>query len=140
MNAKEYLNQVVWLNKIINNKLEQKEKLEALAQKVTVDFSQERVSGGSGTTSSMEDITVKLIDLSYEINEYIDQFVDLKREITNTINRVGDFRYRVILEMRYLNDKDWGSISREIGYDARYTMKLHGRALNIVDEMLKKRH
>lgn len=40
MRAKEYLSQAVWLDKLIQNKLEQMEKLEAIAQKTTVDLSQ----------------------------------------------------------------------------------------------------
>ena len=46
MNAKEYLSQAMWLDKSINNKLEQMERLKAIAEKVTVDFTQEKVSGG----------------------------------------------------------------------------------------------
>ena len=81
MNAKEYLSQAMWLDKSINNKLEQMERLKAIAEKVTVDFTQEKVSGGKATTSPMEDATVKLIDLSNEINQDIDLLVDLKKEI-----------------------------------------------------------
>ena len=70
---KKYLSQAMWLDKSINNKLEQMERLKAIAEKVTVDFTQEKVSGGKATTSPMEDATVKLIDLSYEINDDIDR-------------------------------------------------------------------
>ena len=67
--VEEYPSQAMWLDKRINNKLEQMERLKAIAEKVTVDFTQEKVSGGkAATTSPMEDATVKLIDLSYEIN------------------------------------------------------------------------
>ncbi len=143
MRAKEYLSQAIWLDKVINNKIEQQESIRALAERVTVDFSKERVSGGSSSTSPMEDATVKLIDLSNEINEYIDRFIYLKREIQDTINGVGDMRYKLILELRYINNKSWDDVSRDIGFDKRYTMKLHGRALNEVNEILKlttKRH
>jgi uncharacterized protein YueI len=43
MNAKEYLSQAIWLDQRINSKLEQKEQLEALATRVTVNFTQEKV-------------------------------------------------------------------------------------------------
>jgi len=141
--AKEYLSQAMWLDRIINNKLEQKEVLEALSQRCTVDFSREKVCGGSEATSPMEDATVKIIDLSNEINKDIDTLVDLKKVIMKTINDIGDFRYRLILEMRYINNKDWTEIGNSMGYDTRYTMKLHGRALKEIDEILKedtKRH
>lgn len=143
MRAKKYLSQAIWLDKVINNKVEQQESIRALAERVTVDFSKERVSGGSSSTSPMEDATVKLIDLSNEINQDIDLLVDLKKEIIETINKVDDFRYRLILEMRYVNDKDWIEVANSLGYDTRYIMKLHGRALIEINELLKedtKRH
>lgn len=143
MNAKEYLSQIYWLNRIINNKLEQKEELEAMAERTTLDFTKEKVIGCAGTTSPMEDAAVKLIDLSYEINDDIDELIDLKKEIQETINKVGDYRHKVILEMRYLNNKGWTDIAKTLGYETRYTMKLHKVALNRIDKVLKedtKRH
>ena len=131
MNAKEYLSQAMWLDKSINNKLEQMERLKA------VDFTQEKVSGGKATTSPMEDATVKLIDLSYEINDDIDRLIDLKREILETISQVEDVSYQLLLEMRYINNKGWDDVAREMGYDKRWIMRLHGRALKEIDEILK---
>lgn len=137
MTAKEYLSQVYWLNTIVNNKLEQKEELEALAERTTVDFTKEKVSGGNRSTSPMEDAAVKLIDLSYQINDDIDELINLKKEIAGTIKKVGDYRYRTILEMRYLKEKLWDDVSRDIGFDKRWVMRLHSRALKEVDEILK---
>ena len=137
MTAKEYLSQVYWLNTIVNNKLEQKEELEALAERTTVDFTKEKVSGGSGVISPMEDAAVKLIDLSHQINDDIDELINLKKEIARTIKKVGDYRYRTILEMRYLKGKLWEDVSGDIGFDKRWVMRLHSRALKEVDEILK---
>ena len=137
MTAKEYLSQVYWLNRIINNKLEQKEELEALAERTTVDISQEKVSGGNITKSPMEDTAVKLIDLSHQINDDIDELINLKKEIAGIIKKVGDYRYKTILEMRYLKGKLWDDVSEDIGFDKRWVMRLHSRALDKVDEILK---
>ena len=68
MNAKEYLSQAMWLDKSINNKLEQMERLKAIAEKVTADFTQEKVSGGKATTSPMEDVTDALMKSLDEFN------------------------------------------------------------------------
>lgn len=136
MKAKEYLSQAMWLDRIINNKLEQKEELEALAKRTTVDFTQEKVSGGRATTSPIEDATVKLIDLSNEINDDIDRLIDLKEQIAGTIDKVDDFRYRLILEMRYIKGMLWKDISRDIGFDRRWVMRLHSRALKEIDKII----
>lgn len=137
MTVKEYLSQVYWLNTIVNNKLEQKEELEALAERTTVDLTEEKVSGRNRSTSPMEDAAVKLIDLSHQINDDIDELINLKKEIAGTIKKVGDYRYRTILEMRYLQGKLWEDVARDIGFDKRWVMRLHSRALKEVDEILK---
>ncbi|MGO1368533.1 DUF1492 domain-containing protein [Senegalia sp. (in: firmicutes)] len=139
MEAKEYLSQALWLNRVINNKLEQKEEIEALAKRTTVDFTQEKVSGGKVTISSMEDATVRLIDLSNEINDDIDEYVDLKKEITGTIKQVKDIRYRLILKMRYITGKEWEDIVTAMGYDRSTVFRNHKKALKEVDEVLKMR-
>jgi DNA-directed RNA polymerase specialized sigma subunit len=91
----------------------------------------------------MEEATIKLIDLSHEINDDIDRLIDLKKEILNVINEIDDFRYKLLLEMRYINCKDWDEVAKILGYDTRYILKLHGRALKEIDEILQedtKRH
>lgn len=140
MNAKEFLRQAIWLDKLINSKLEHLEKLEVLAQKTTVDLSKEKVSGGNGSTSSMENVVVKIVELKKEINNDIDRLIDIKREISQIISNIDDPSHQLILEMRYVNNRDWEEIAEEIGYDIRWTLKLHGRALKEVDEILKTGH
>lgn len=46
MKAKEYLSQALWLNQRIDNKLEQLERLKAMAMRVTANLTQEKVSSG----------------------------------------------------------------------------------------------
>ncbi len=135
MNAKEYLSQAMWLDKSINNKLEQMERLKAIAEKVTVDFTQEKVSGGKATTSPMEDATVNLIDLSHEINDDIDRLIDLKREILDVISQVEDVSYQLVLEMRYINNKSWDDVARDMGYDRRTIFRIHGKALKEIEKI-----
>jgi DNA-directed RNA polymerase specialized sigma subunit len=143
MNAKEFLRQAIWLDKLINSKLEHLEKLEALAQKTTVDLSKEKVTGGNGTTSPMENVVVKIIELKREINEDIDRLIDLKKEIGKVISNIDNPSYQLILEMRYINNRNWDEIADEMGLDKRWLLRLHMRALRKIDETLKlatKRH
>lgn len=142
MKAKKFLQQAIWLDKLIDSKLEQLEKLESLAQKTTVDLTKERVSGGSGATSSMENVVVKIVELKREINDDIDRLIDLKREISEIISKLDNPSYQLILEMRYVNNKNWERIASEMGYDLRWILRLHARALKEIDNLKQatKRH
>ena len=55
MKAKEYLSQALWLNQRIDNKLEQLERLKAMAMRVSVNLTREKVSGGYNRKNPMED-------------------------------------------------------------------------------------
>ncbi|MEY8414786.1 DUF1492 domain-containing protein [Tissierella praeacuta] len=135
MNAKEYLSQARWLDQRINSKLEQKEQLEALATRVTVNFTQEKVLGGGATTSPMEDATVKLIDLCHEINDDIDELIRLKAEILETISKVDDPVSQLLLQMRYIESKTWEEVAYALRYNNRTVFKIHGRALKEIEKI-----
>lgn len=142
MTAKAYLSQAMWLDSIIIQKLEEQERLQALAEKMTPSYAEVKVSNGQHI-NTREENNVKLIDLKHETNEIIDRLVDLTQEIRCKIRQVEDPLDQLVLEMRYLNKKSWNEVAESLGYDKRYTMKLHARALKKIDRILKedtKRH
>ena len=138
MKAKEYLSQALWLNQRIDNKLEQLERLKAMAMRVTTNLTQEKVSGGYNERNPMENTIVKIMDLEREVNGEIDKLINLKQEILETISLVDNPMAQLLLEMRYINRRTWGEIAEELGYSDRGIHKIHGRALKEIDEIRKK--
>ena len=135
MNAKEYLSQAVWLDRMIDSKLEQLEMLKSLAMKVTSSFTKEKICGGNIEKSKMESTMVKVIDLENEINADIDRLVDLKKDIQDTINMMDDINQQLLLELRYLSGKGWDEIAASMGYDPRTVYRIHGKALKEFERM-----
>ena len=129
MGAKEYLSQALWLDQMIDSKLEQLETLKSLSMKVTASFAEEKISGGNPEKSKMESTIVKVIDLENEINADFVRLIDLKKEIQDTINKMEDINYQLLLEMRYINGKNWEEIAQELKYNNRTVFKVHGKAL-----------
>ena len=128
MTVKEYLSQAYRLDQRIDAKLEQVMALRKLAAKATSTLSND-VPSGVRNARRMEDIVMKIMDLENEINADIDSLIALKREIVSTIKAVPNLEYQTLLELRYLCFKPWEQIAVEMGYDLRYTHKLHKRAL-----------
>ena len=135
MNAKEYLSQAIWLDQMIDSKLEQLATLKSLAMKVTSSFTKEKICGGNIEKSKMESIIVKVIDLENEINADIDRLVDLKKDIQDTINMMDDINQQLLLELRYLSGKGWDEIAASMGYDPRTVYRIHGKALKEFERM-----
>ena len=136
MNAKEYLSQAYRLDQRINSKLHQIESLRALTQKVTASYDGETVSHTRNVTS-LQDAIVHLMDAEDDLNRQIDELVDLKMEISKTISRVRNENYRLILEMRYLCFNSWDEIATTLHYTNRWLRKMHDRALDVVDAILR---
>jgi len=138
MNAKEYLSQAFRLDQRINSKLEQVASLKKMATKATACIQAGRVSGTS-QRGSREKALVKMIDLEYEIDADIDRLVDLKRAMFNFVANVNHGSHRMLLELRYLEEKTWEEVAETMGYELRWVYRLHSRALKEADrELLNK--
>lgn len=136
MTAKEYLEQARFLDLRIDAKLEEVERLNALATKATSVYSD--IPGSPNRdTAKMAKTIEKIVDLENEINRDIDALVDLKREITGVIKQVQDQEGRYILGRRYLNFAKWECIAVDLSLDIRRIYQIHGKALNNVKEILE---
>ena len=71
------------------------------------------------------------------VDRKIDELINLKIEIAETINQVRNENYRLILEMRYLGFHTWEQIADTLHYTVRWVRKMHARALDVVDAILK---
>ena len=138
MTAKEYLSQAYRLDQRIDAKIAQVTSLNDLATKCTVTLTgMPRNPNGGG--SVMADAVSKIIDLQEEINRDINYLVELKREIVAVIKAVEDTEYQMLLEKRYLCFHTWEQIAVDMHYSGKWIMKLHERALEVVNNILKEK-
>ena len=128
MNAKEYLSQVMYIDRRIDSKLEQVMSLREAATKATATLS-DMPRPDSPNIRSMEDTIVKIIDLENEINRDIDRLIDLKAEACRLISQVKEPDQQLVLELRYLCYKPWNEIMVELGCSEATVYRLHGEAL-----------
>lgn len=126
MTAKEYLRQLKTLDNIINAKLLEKERIRALATKVTSNLGERVQGGGSG---GIESTVIKITELEIQINADIDKLVDLKAEATQIIDSLEDNKHKAILSMYYVSNLTFEQVAENTDMTFRWIHKLHGRAL-----------
>ena len=131
MTAKEYLSQAFIVDVDINTKLDQLDRLNALATKATTTFSEVPFTG-TPDPHRREDIIVKIIDLEDRIKEEMRRLVDLKSDIMTAIGKIEEPEQRIVLEKRYLEFKKWEDIAVEMNRSLRSIYRLHGEALKNV--------
>lgn len=134
MTAKEYLMQYrIAFNKV-KRKQEQIEKLRAdlLPSGISYD-----VVPGSGGNRTAADIFVRIEELERELYSEIEVALDKAYMVKETIYAVEDERYQNVLYDRYIMNLKWKEIAKELKHEERYIYKLHGRALEEVEKLLK---
>lgn len=135
MDAKSYLKQIKLYDTRIDNKLEELKRLKDMVLRITSTMKDEVVSS-SGNQDKFGDTMAKIVDLQTEINEVVDEYVDLKKAISDVIYKVPDADALAVLCKRYMQYKTWEQIADEMHMTYRNVCYIHGRALQIVNRML----
>ena len=136
MTAKEYLNQAYHIDHRIESKLSQIESLKNLATRVTSVFS-DMPHSSSSDNQRLEKTIAEIIDLENEVSTDIGRLINLKREIKNIINQVQNEKYRILLELRYLNFLTWEQIAVNLNFSIQHTYRIHDKALKKISIFLK---
>ena len=134
--AKAYLKRIELLDAHINNKLNDLYTLRSLVTKITATISPVPASG-SGNQDKLGDAIAKIIDLQDEINRKIDNYVDLKREISAMLEQIDVADYVKVLHKRYFEYKPWEQIACEMNCTFRNVCYIHGKALQAVEALLE---
>ena len=127
--AKEFLNRGYQSRIRIRAKKERIENWRRIAESITAAI-KPVAAFSSMPSKKVEDCVCNIIELQEEIQEELDGLVQVEREIGRAITKaVEDPTLRALLEMRYLNYLKWEEIAVRLNLTFRWTMTLHGRAL-----------
>lgn len=121
---KRYIN----LDREIDRKLEEVDRLRSKLTRVTEVFTAEPKGGGS-IYGKTEEILAKIVDLEREIDADIDRLVAIRDGIKTIIEAVEDDRERLLLQYRYLDGKTFEWIAAKMDLSWQWVHKLHSKAL-----------
>ena len=77
----------------------------------------------------LSDAIATLESCAERIAKQWDKLIALREDVKGRIEQIEDGRYRDVLVRRYLQGQPWEWIAAGMGYEFRYTLKLHGLAL-----------
>ncbi len=138
MKAKEYLQQVKKIDKLIENKLIEKEQWFAIATGTTASSEDGDRVQSSGSQQKMADAVVKIIALQEEINNLIDMYIDTKQGVIKTIEQLPADEYDV-LHKRYIQDRTLAEIAETNGKSYKWVKSVHGNGIRDVQDFLGKK-
>lgn len=136
--AQEYLEQIEMYDAMIDEMVEEMDLLKAKAYKITSTM-QDVPTFGGGAGDKVGDGATALVDLAREIDEATDRFVDLKREAASLLRQIRKAKYYKLLSMKYFRYMEWTKIASALNCNVRNAQKMHGRALQAFDKLLKEK-
>lgn len=138
MTAKQYLEQLSTLDRMLSEKLDIIYQLRVTASNPSCSMDGERVQT-SMSADKMADIVAKIIMLEEECDTLQDRYADLRRTIITKTNMLTG-KHKDIIRKRYIEKKTIHAIAQDIGMTDRGLKKAHKRALEEFTEIMQNRY
>ena len=132
MIAKEFLLQAYKTDRYIERMTERVRLLRDFTKKISPDLS-DIPCDHIQNIYQLEDVTIKIAGLEKTIADCNERLIETKKMIDEVIKLLDNPTYRLLLELRYLCYMQWLDIAHVLGYELRYTYKLHKKALQQVE-------
>lgn len=131
MTAKQYLNRVRRIDKEIEALLRMVRKTRESLESMTQNYD----GDGAQSTKNLHKFD-RLVELESMVDKKIDEQIDLKAEILNTIMQLDDRRQRLVLMEYYVEMKTWEQVAVDLNYSYMHITRLHGYALKEIGELI----
>ena len=135
MTAREYMERCRFVDKQIEARLRQADKLNDLLLRTTSVITGIR-SGSGPDITGRECALAEAADLRQELSNEINDLICIKRDIYGIISRLEKRDQQVLLELRYLDMCTWEEIAGNMGISVRAVHYLHKKALAEVERLM----
>lgn len=136
--AQKYLEQVEKLDAIIKNKLIERAQWRDLALGITANMDGERVQS-SGAKDKMASAVERCVDMESEIDRAVDNLVDTKKDVIQTIEELYSATEYNVLHMRFIQYKTLEEIADHYNKNYEWAKKTCQRGMYHVQCVLNKK-
>lgn len=136
MKAREYLEQIKIKDSALANLRNDKETITQMLYSFGGSGDGERVQS-SRNNDKFGTLFGRIDEIEQRVKQEMVQLIEFKLKVSGEINALNDARYIELLHMRYIEFKSWECIASDMGYNTRYTLKLHGHALEAFQKQYK---
>ena len=84
---------------------------------------------GSGSGDKVSDSVEKILEMEEKLSQKQADLIKRKIQIETAIDSLSNDTYQLILKLKYINGNTWETIAVKLNYNYRWTLYLHGRAL-----------
>ena len=129
---KKFLSKLWYIKRLIaSNEEKIKDRRAMLKHNIKpIDYAKEQIKGGN--KYSWDNLIYEIDNLEREIIDNTVELVKTEREIFDCIKNVEDLQYRLLLQYRYFDYKDWLEIDELLKIEANTRNRKHSEALKAV--------
>lgn len=128
MQTKTYLGQIRKYDRMIQNKLSDIYRLEAMAVNMSIAPKNDKVQA-SGSKDILGDSIAKVVDMKNEVVELVDTYYDKRQTIIKQIDDIPNDEYRDVLTQRFVLCRTFDEIPDEVNMSRRKVFYIYGEAL-----------
>jgi DNA-directed RNA polymerase specialized sigma subunit len=130
MNAHDYLIRVQYMVELIKAKCAERDQLMTMATSVNAGI--DGMPHASGKSDKIGNIAVKLADLANEVNDLVDRYVNLKRDVVSALEKLPPREY-LVLHKHYIQGMSWGEVASDMGYCREQIWRIKVKALEMLE-------
>jgi DNA-directed RNA polymerase specialized sigma subunit len=147
MRSKEFLQQLVKLDMMIENKLIERDQWKSIAMGTTSGGADVMINGvahkmdkvqSSGNPQKMADAVAKYVDLEAEIDTVIDELIETKKDVIAVIEMLTPIEYNILHKV-YVQRMELDEVAALCNKTYSWVTTIHGRALKNVQKILDER-
>jgi DNA-directed RNA polymerase specialized sigma subunit len=133
------LEKIRLMDELINTKIAEYNKLLTMATSMTA--TNDGMPHGTDVSRKVENSAIKLAELSKDIDQQIDMYVDHKNEICRLLEKLPALQYGV-LHKYYVLNQPWKQVAEEMGYSEVQIWRIRKKAVenlkNVIECNVKK--
>lgn len=137
MNAKEFLQQVKKIDKLIENKMIEIQQWKEIAENTTVGLTGERVQS-SHNPQKIADAIGRYIDLENELREDIERMIAIKKDVISVIEQLEAIQYDILHKL-YVQHLSLWDVADKCNRTYSWVTTIHGQAVKNVQKILNNR-
>lgn len=135
MHAKEYLMQYQRQQRLIANRIAERDRWKNIAMSVSVGISGNEIPSLGGNGERMADAVCEIADLDTEITEAIRKAMEIERDIMKRIEALPVEEYDLLHKL-YIQCVPFGDLPGVLNKSKRTVARLHGSALKRIQASL----
>lgn len=137
MTVQEWLEYVRKLDRLIDAKLAERDRLVAMSTDISAKMPDGMPYNFTGTVSrKTEEIVVSLIMLAEDINKLVDRYIDYKADVIRELEKLPE-KEHAVLHRRYIRYMTWEQIAEDLGYSTMQVWRIKKNAFKNLEDVIE---